>query len=127
MELKEVLQDLEKRKIDLLNKIADNPKNSDAKELLNIVELAIKAFEKEGFKIKKEIEAFGFIEIAIGDYRFTKDERIVKGISVYKVDTDGLYEYIETIKTCKVYLDTINDIESLKGISSDWYRDNILK
>ena len=75
--------------------------------------------------MKKVIEAYGSIEVQIENYSFIKDERIKKGISVYKVDLDGLYEYIDLIQLRKKHLNFINNIESLKGLAIEWYMENI--
>lgn len=74
--------------------------------------------------MKKVIEAYGSIEVQIENYSFIKDERIKKGISVYKVDLDGLYEYIDLIKVCKKHLNSINNIEGLKELAIEWYMEN---
>lgn len=44
---------------------------------------------------------------------------------MYKVDSDGLYDYIDLIKVCKKHLNSINDIESLRGLAIEWYMENI--
>ena len=124
MEVKNTIKKLEEIKIKTLQMIALKPKDKEARELLNIVETTIKAFENEKANIK-EVEAYGSVEVEIESYRFVKDERIDKGISVYKVDSDGLYEYIDLIKICKKHLNSINNIEGLRELAIEWYMDNI--
>lgn len=124
MEVKNTIKKLEEIKIKTLQMIALKPKDKEARELLNIVETTIKAFENEKANIK-EVEAYGSIEVEIENYRFVKDERIDKGISVYKVDSDGLYEYIDLIKICKKHLNSINNIEGLRELAIEWYMDNV--
>lgn len=124
MEVKNTIKKLEEAKIKTLQMIAIKPKDKEARELLKIVETTIKAFENEKIN-ENEIESYGSIEIEIENYRFVKDERIKKGISVYKVDLDGLYEYIDMIKVCKGHLTSINNIEGLRELSINWYKNNI--
>ena len=124
MEVKNTIKKLEEIKIKTLQMIALKPKDKEAIELLNIVETTIKAFENEKANIK-EVEAYGYVEVEIENYRFIKDERIDKGISVYKVDSDGLYEYIDLIKICKKHLNSINNIEGLRELAIEWYMDNV--
>lgn len=124
MEVKNTIKKLEEIKIKTLQMIALKPKDKEAIELLNIVETTIKAFENEKANIK-EVEAYGSVEVEIENYRFIKDERIDKGISVYKVDSDGLYEYIDLIKICKKHLNSINNIEGLRELAIEWYMDNV--
>ena len=124
MEVKNTIKKLEEIKIKTLQMIALKPKDKEARELLNIVETTIKAFENEKVNIKV-VEAYGSIEVEIENYRFVKDERIDKGISVYKVDSDGLYEYIDLIKICKKHLNSINNIEGLRELAIEWYMDNV--
>lgn len=124
MEVKNTIKKLEEIKIKTLQMIALKPKDKEARELLNIVETTIKAFENEKANIK-EVEAYGSVEVEIENYRFVKDERIDKGISVYKVDSDGLYEYIDLIKICKKHLNSINNIEGLRELAIEWYMDNV--
>ncbi|CEQ26987.1 hypothetical protein [Paraclostridium sordellii] len=124
MEVKNTIKKLEEIKIKTLQMIALKPKDKEVRELLNIVETTIKAFENEKANIK-EVEAYGSIEVQIESYSFIRDERIDKGISVYKVDLDGLYEYIDLIKVCKKHLNSINNIEGLKELAIEWYMENI--
>ena len=124
MEEKNTIKKLEEIKIKTLQMIALKPKDKEVRELLNIVETTIKAFENEKANIK-EVEAYGSIEVQIESYSFIRDERIDKGISVYKVDLDGLYEYIDLIKVCKKHLNSINNIEGLKELAIEWYMENI--
>lgn len=124
MEVKNTIKKLEEIKIKTLQMIALKPKDKEARELLNIVETTIKAFENEKANIK-EIEAYGSIEVEIENYSFIKDERIDKGISVFKIDSDGLYEYIDLIKICKKHLNSINNIEGLRELAIEWYVENI--
>lgn len=123
--MKKIIKDLEESKVKILKIISRNPKDEEAKSILNTLEITIKVFDKEELKIKKSVKAFGTIEVEIDEYRFVKNERSEKGIFVYKVDTDGLYEYIDNIKLCKEYLESINDIESLKKVAIKWYKENI--
>lgn len=127
MEVKKAIGALEESRVDILKIISRNPKDEEAKSILSTLELVKEIFEKEEFKTKKLIKAYGSIEVEIEDYRFRKDERSSKGIAVYEVDVDGLYEYIDNIKLCKEYLESINDIESLKKIAIKWYKEELDK
>lgn len=115
--MKKIIKDLEESKVQILKLISKKPKDDEAKALLKVVEKTIEWLETENKKFEKNIEAYGSIEVQIENYSFVKDERIVKGISVYKVDTDGLYEYIDLIKVCKKHLNSINNIEDLRGLA----------
>lgn len=127
MDLKQIIKKLEDGRVDILKVISRNPKDEEAKSILSTLELVKKAFEKEELKPRKAINAYGSIEIEIEDYRFRRDERSDKGIAVYQVDVDGLYEYIDNIKLCKEYLESINDIESLKKVAVKWYTEELIK
>lgn len=122
--MKKVIEELEQSKVQILKLISKKPKDSEVKKLLEVVEKTIEWLEKENKKFEKNIEAYGTIEVQIENYSFIKDERITKGISVYKVDLDGLYEYIDLIKVCKKHLNSINNIEGLKELAIDWYMEN---
>lgn len=122
--MKKVIEELEQSKVQILKLISKKPKDDEAKKLLEVVEKTIEWLEKENKKFEN-IEAYGTIEVQIENYSFIKDERIAKGISVYKVDLDGLYEYIDLIKVCKKHLNSINNIEGLKELAIEWYMDNI--
>ncbi|CEP50250.1 hypothetical protein GKD08_04765 [Paeniclostridium sordellii] len=123
--MKKVIEELEQSKVQILKLISKKPKDNDAKKLLEVVEKTIGWLEKENKKFEKNIEAYGSIEVQIENYSFIRDERIDKGISVYKVDLDGLYEYIDLIKVCKKHLNSINNIEGLKELAIEWYMENI--
>ena len=123
--MKKVIEELEQSKVQVLKLISKKPKDDDAKKLLEVVEKTIEWLEKENKKLEKNIEAYGSIEVEIENYSFIKDERIDKGISVYLVDSDGLYEYIDLIKVCKKHLNSINNIEGLKELAIEWYVENI--
>lgn len=123
--MKKVIEELEQSKVQILKLISKKPKDNEAKKLLEVVEKTIGWLEKENKKFEKNIEAYGTIEVQIENYSFIKDERITKGISVYKVDLDGLYEYIDLIQLRKKHLNFINNIESLKGLAIEWYMENI--
>lgn len=126
MEVKKAIGVLEESKVKILKLISKKPKDEQAKELLEIVEKTLQTFKNEKLTKENVIEAHGSIEIEIEDYRFIKDERVKKGISVYRIDKyDGLYEYIDIIKICKEHFIAINNIESLKNISKNWYMNNI--
>ena len=125
MSAKKILRDLEQMKIKALKILSNNPKDLEAKELLGIVEMSIEVFEEESVKEKDILEAYGSIAIEVEDYRFVKDERNNMGVEVYRVDSDGLYEYLQTIKLCKEQFKYIKDIENLKIFAIDWYKDNI--
>lgn len=125
MDLKQIIEKLETGRVDILKVISRNPKDEEAKSILTTLDMAIEVFEKEELTPKKTIKADGFIEIEIEDYRFRRDERSDKGIAVYQVDVDGLYEYIDNIKLCKEYLESINDIESLKKVAIKWYTEGL--
>lgn len=126
MEIKKAIGDLEESRVKILKLISKKPKDEQTKELLEIVEKTLETFKNEKLTQENEIEAYGSIEVAIGDYKFIKDERVKKGISVYKIDKyDGLYEYIDIIKICKEHFSLINNIEGLKLISKRWYKDNV--
>lgn len=125
MKVKSTIKKLEEIKVKTLQMMALKPKDKEASELLKIVETTIKAFENENKKIQEKIESYGSIEIEIENYRFIRDERITKGISVYKVDLDGLYEYIDLIKVCKKHLNSINNIEGLRGLAIEWYKEEL--
>lgn len=128
MEVKKAIGDLEEGRVKILKLISKNPKDEQAKELLEIVERALETFKNEKLTKENVIEAYGSIEVEIGDYKFIKDERAKKEISVYKIDKyDGLYEYIDIIKICKEHFSLINNIEGLKEISKRWYKDNVSK
>lgn len=128
MEVKKAIGDLEESRIKILKLISKNPKDTDAKELLEIVEKTLETFKNENITKENIIQAHGSIEVEIEDYRFIKDERVKKGISVYRIDKyDGLYEYIDIIKICKEHFSSINNIEGLKEISKRWYKDNVSK
>ena len=113
--MKKVIEELEQSKVQVLKLISKKPKDDEAKKLLEVVEKTIEWLEKENKKLEKNIEAYGSIEVEIENYSFIKDERIDKGISVFKIDSDGLYEYI----------DLINNIESLRELAIEWYVENI--
>ena len=123
--MKKVIEELEQSKVQVLKLISKKPKDDEAKKLLEVVEKTIEWLEKENKKLEKNIEAYGSIEVEIENYSFIKDERIDKGISVYLVDSDGLYEYIDLIKVCKKHLNSINNIEGLKELAIEWYVENI--
>jgi len=123
--MKKVIEELEQSKVQVLKLISKKPKDDEAKKLLEVVEKTIGWLEKENKKFEKNIEAYGTIEVQIENYSFIKDERIAKGISVYKVDLDGLYEYIDLIQLRKKHLNFINNIESLKELAIEWYMENI--
>lgn len=123
--MKKVIEELEQSKVQVLKLISKKPKDDDAKKLLEVVEKTIEWLEKENKKLEKNIEAYGSIEVEIENYSFIKDERIDKGISVFKIDSDGLYEYIDLIKICKKHLNSINNIESLRELAIEWYVENI--
>ena len=128
MEVKKAIGDLEESRVKILKLISKKPKDEQAKELLEIVERVLETFKNEKLTKENVIEAYGSIEVEIGDYKFIKDERVKKGISVYKIDKyDGLYEYIDIIKICKEHFSLINNIEGLKEISKRWYKDNASK
>lgn len=128
MEIKKQIGDLEESRVKILKLISKNHKDEQAKELLGIIEKTLEVFKNEKLTQENEIEAYGSIEVAIGDYKFIKDERAKKGISVYKIDKyDGLYEYIDIIEICKEHFSLINNIEGLKEISKRWYKDNASK
>lgn len=122
--MKKLIEELEQSKVQVLKLISKNPKDNENKRLLELVEKTIEWLENEKQKCKG-IEAYGSIEVEIENYRFVKDERIDKGISVYKVDSDGLYEYIDLIKICKKHLNSINNIEGLRELAIEWYMDNV--
>ncbi len=122
--MKKLIKELEQSKVQVLKLISKNPKENENKRLLELVEKTIKWLENENQKFKG-IEAYGSIEVEIENYSFIKDERIDKGISVYLVDSDGLYEYIDLIKVCKKHLNSINNIEGLKELAIEWYVENI--
>ena len=123
--MKKVIEELEQSKVQVLKLISKKPKDDEAKKLLEVVEKTIEWLEKENEKLEKNIEAYGSIEVEIENYSFIKDERIDKGISVFKIDSDGLYEYIDLIKICKKHLNSINNIEGLKELAIEWYVENI--
>lgn len=123
--MKKIIEELEESKVQVLKLISKKPKDDDAKRLLEVVEKTIEWLEKENKKLGKNIEAYGSIEVEIENYSFIKDERINKGISVYKIDSDGLYEYIDLIKICKNHLKAINNIEGLRELAIKWYMENI--
>lgn len=126
MEVKKAIGCLEESRVNILKLISKKPKDEQAKELLTIVEKTLEVFKNESFKTENIIEAYGSVEVEIENFRFIKDERDKKGISVYKIDKqDGLYEYIDRIKICKEHFIAINNIESLKYISKNWYMNNI--
>ena len=126
MEVKKAIGDLEESRVKILKLISKKPKDEQAKELLDIVEKTLETFKNEKLTQENAIEAYGSIKVEIGDYKFIKDERAKKGISVYKIDKyDGIYEYIDIIKICKEHFIAINNIESLKNISKKWYMNNI--
>lgn len=128
MEVKKAIGDLEESRVKILKLISKKPKDEQAKELLDIVEKTLETFKNEKLTQENAIKAYGSIEVEIGDYKFIKDERAKKGISVYKIDKyDGLYEYIDIIKICKEHFSLINNIEGLKEISKRWYKDNASK
>lgn len=128
MEVKKAIGDLEESRVKILKLISKNPKDEQAKELLEIVEKTLETFKNEKLTQENAIEAYGSIEVEIRDYKFIKDERVKKGISVYKIDKyDGLYEYIDIIEICKEHFSLINNIEGLKEISKRWYKDNASK
>ena len=120
--MKKIIEELEESKVQVLKLISKKQKDDDAKRLLEVVEKTIEWLENEN---KKGIEAYGSVEVEIENYRFVRDERIDKGLSVYKVDSDGLYEYIDLIKICKNHLKAINNIEGLKELAVEWYMENI--
>lgn len=122
--MKKLIEELEQSKVQVLKLISKNPKDNENKRLLELVEKTIEWLEKENKK-GKDIAAYGSIEVEIENYSFIKDERIDKGISVYLVDSDGLYEYIDLIKVCKKHLNSINNIEGLKELAIEWYVENI--
>lgn len=123
--MKKVIEELEQSKVQVLKLISKKPKDDEAKKLLEVVEKTIEWLERENKKLEKNIEAYGSIEVEIENYSFIKDERIDKGISVFKIDSDGLYEYIDLIKICKKHLNSINNIESLRELAIEWYVENI--
>lgn len=123
--MKKVIEELEQSKVQVLKLISKKPKDDDAKKLLEVVEKTIAWLESENKKFENNIEAYGSIEVEIENYSFIKDERIDKGISVFKIDSDGLYEYIDLIKICKKHLNSINNIESLRELAIEWYVENI--
>lgn len=126
MEVKKAIGALEESRVKILKLISKKPKDGQAKELLEIVEKTLETFKNEKLTKENVIEAHGSIQVEIEDYRFIKDERVKKGISVYRIDKyDGLYEYIDNIKLCKEYLYYINDIHSLKKIGIKWYKENV--
>lgn len=118
------LKDLEEIKIKALKIISNNPKDKEGKDILNLVDITIDAFKNEANKENK-VETYGSIEVEIGEHSFIKDERNIEGIEIYKIDKDGLYEFLETKKICKPHLDAIKDIESLKVFAIDYYRENL--
>lgn len=122
--MNKILEELEQSKVQVLKIISKKPKDEEAKKLLEAVEKTIYWLKKENKKFN-DIEAYGTIEVQIENYSFIKDERITKGISVYKVDSDGLYDYIDVIQLSKKHLNFINDIESLRGLAIEWYMENI--
>lgn len=122
--MKKLIEELEQSKVQVLKLISKNPKYNENKKLLELVEKTIEWIKNENKKVK-DIAAYGSIEVEIENYSFIKDERIDKGISVYKVDSDGLYEYIDVIKVCKKHLNSINNIEGLKELAIEWYVENI--
>ncbi|WP_270505570.1 hypothetical protein [Paraclostridium sordellii] len=124
MKVKSTIKKLEEIKVKTLQMMALKPKDKEVSELLKIVETTIKVFENEKLN-KNEIESYGSIEIEIENYKFVRDERITKGISVYKVDLDGLYEYIDLIKVCKKHLNSINNIEDLRVLAIEWYKEEL--
>lgn len=119
MSAKGILKELEPIKLQAVKIIANNPKDIEAKELLEKVEMTIEVFKEEASK--NIYSAYGSIEVEIENYRFKKDERNRKGIEIYKVDIDGLYEYLETKSICKSHIDAIKDIDSLKLFARDYY------
>lgn len=126
MEVKKAIEDLEESRVKILKLISKNPKDEEVKDLLTIVEKTVKAFKNEKLTKENVIEAYGSVEVEIEEFRFIKDERIKKGISVYKIDKqDGLYEYIDVIKISKENLGFINDIESLKKVAIKWYKEDL--
>ena len=122
--MKAVISELEKSKCEILKVIARKPKDENAKVLLDITKRTIAWLKEENEKIENDIKSYGTIEVEIENYRFVKDERITKGISVYMVGSDGLYEYIDCIKMSKAHLNMINNLESLRIVSMDWYLAN---
>lgn len=125
MEVKKAIGALEESRVKILKLISKKPKDTDVKELLEIVEKTLEAFKNENLTKENVIEAHGSIEVEIEEYRFVRYERMDKGISVYKVDSDGLYEYIDLIKVCKKHLNFINNIEGLRKLAIDYYIENI--
>lgn len=101
--MNKILEELEQSKVQVLKIISKKPKDEEAKKLLEAVEKTIYWLKKENKKFN-DIEAYGIVEVQIENYSFIKDERITKGISVYKVDSDGLYDYIDVIQLSKKYL-----------------------
>lgn len=126
MSTNKILKDLEQIKVKALKIISNNPKDEEGKSIISLVDMTIDVFKEEAKKENK-IEAYGSIEIEIDDFIFKKDERNLKGIEIYKVDKDGLYEFLETKKICKTHLDAIKDIDSLKIFARDHYYYNKFK
>lgn len=120
MSTNKILKDLEQIKVKALKIISNNPKDEEGKEIISLVDMTIDVFKEEAKKENK-VEAYGSIEIEIDDFIFKKDERNLKGIEIYKVDKDGLYEFLETKKICTPHLNAITDIESLKAFAREHY------